>query len=340
MLLRVFLSVNVLLTTLVVVLGFGALGAMFGYSQLKMVLVGSAFLGSQFIRENYRSLLAVEGRFERLLAVDLTYIGICAGAVCYLQFGVVEPNFWLADLFYVLTGAALVSMMGYPMPCALRDMVGLPREVRQVFLQQKHEIRWSLLGVITTDIQNRGYIFVAAAMFGAATVAQLQAGRIFFGPLNLLTSAWARVARPQFAKLAGDSDSGGFAKVLNQALIVFVVFNVLFLAVLWLVWPLLSELVFGGKYDEIGAFVAAWGVANIAFQMRSCMSVGVQALRRFRELTLATIYGAVASSCVVAVASMADQPSWLIASVIGGECVAMIVIFGILRRRVAVGALV
>jgi hypothetical protein len=62
------------------------------------------------------------------------------------------------------------------------------------------------------------------------------------------------------------------------------------------------------------------------------LSIGVQALRHFRNLTLATIYGAILSAVLVALACFVHEPMWMIASVIGGECVAIVVVIRILRR--------
>jgi O-antigen/teichoic acid export membrane protein len=228
------------------------------------------------LREYYRALLAVDGKLGALLLADLAYVMLAVGSLAYV--------FWLGDaskqsvalVLLLLSAAGMSSVVWCLVPRKWPDLRALPSEMVDVFKKQMHEIRWSLLGVITTDIQNRGYIFVAAAFFGSATVGHLQAGRIFFGPLNLLTSSWARVARPQLAKLLGQGEAQRFDTTLKRAMWAFAGFNVLFLAGLWLAWPYLSALVFGAKYKGLGYMIAAWGVANMAFQIRSCLSIGVQ----------------------------------------------------------------
>lgn len=330
---RVFTAANLLMAILVLVLSWGGLMAWLGTSQMALVIGASLYITTQFIREYYRALLAVEGKLGPLLLADLAYVLLAAGSLGYLRWR--DETQWqtVAILLLVLSASGFLTILWHLVPRKWPAVRGLPGEIIGVFTKQMHEVRWSLLGVITTDIQNRGYIFVAAAVFGPATVAHLQAGRIFFGPLNLLTSAWARVARPQLALLHGQGESARFNATLRLALLSFVAFNVLFLGFLWFAWPILSEFVFGDKYQGLGPLIAAWGVANIAFQIRSCLSIGVQAMRRFRELTLATIYGAILSVAIVAVACYALQPNWLIASVIGGECVAIFIVVRILRKR-------
>ena len=332
-LVKVFSAANMLLTLVVLLLSLTFLMLWLGVGQLPLVLGASLYMGTQFLREYYRALLAVDGKLGALLLADLAYVMLAVGSLAYV--------FWLGDaskqsvalVLLLLSAAGMSSVVWCLVPRKWPDLRALPSEMVDVFKKQMHEIRWSLLGVITTDIQNRGYIFVAAAFFGSATVGHLQAGRIFFGPLNLLTSSWARVARPQLAKLLGQGEAQRFDTTLKRAMWAFAGFNVLFLAGLWLAWPYLSALVFGAKYKGLGYMIAAWGVANMAFQIRSCLSIGVQAMRRFRDLTLATIWGALLSVVLVALACGVQQPMVLIAAVIGGECVAILIVLKIMRRH-------
>lgn len=328
---RVFTASNAVLTLLLLCGATGGLWLWLDASHGHLAVAAGLFMASQFLREYYRALLAVDGRLRALLGVDVAYVLLSVLTLAAFRFGGDTALQSVPAVLLVLSGWGLVSVLVYLWPRALPPLAALPGEVRSVFASQAHEIRWSLLGVITTDIQNRGYLFVAAAVFGPATVAHLQAGRIFFGPLNLLTSAWSRVARPQLARHLGSAEMGAFKKLLHQALSAFVVFNLLFLAVMYLTWPYLSALVFDGKYQDLGYVTAGWGVVNLVFQMRSCMSVAVQAMRRFRELTLSTIYGAFLSMLIVVVACLFTESSWLLASVFFGECMAISVIVGILR---------
>lgn len=328
---RVFTASNAVLTVLLLCGATGGLWLWLDASQVNLAVAAGAFIASQFLREYYRALLAVDGRLRALLAVDVAYVLLSVLTLASVQQGGYISLQSVSAVLLVLSGWGLVSVVVFLWPRALPSLAALPGEVRSVFASQAHEIRWSLLGVITTDIQNRGYLFVAAAVFGPATVAHLQAGRIFFGPLNLLTSAWSRVARPQLARHLGSAEVGAFKKLLRQAMLAFVVFNLLFLGALYVTWPYLSALVFDGKYQGLGYVTAGWGGVNLVFQMRSCMSVAVQAMRRFRELTLSTIYGAFLSMLIVVVACLFTESSWLLASVFFGECMAISVIVGILK---------
>ena len=340
LLLRAFSAVNFALAACVLLIGAAILSWRLGAAALPVAGCACFYLCSQFVREFHRAQLAVEGRLAALLLSDAASAALSAAALAVLhrldwpllsadpQWRIAPSVFLVVGLAGALTAAPWIAA-SFKVPSYRR----LPGETAQVLKGQLHEIRWSLLGVVTTEIQNRGYLYIAAAVFGPATVALLQAGRILYGPLNLLSAAWARVARPQFAALIARDDASGFRRALARAFRAFTAFNLLFLGALWLAWPLLSPLVFAGKYgDDIAVIVALWGAANLVSQARACLGIGAQALRRFRELSMATIAGAAVSLVLVGVACALGRPGWLIAPVIAGECVAMIFVLRILRR--------
>ena len=329
---RVFSSANWALTGVVLLLSAAGFFAWLGDGQRELVLAASVYLASQFLREYQRGLLAVDGRLVALFVADSLYVVLATGGIAVLHFAAGGAWERVAVVLFLIAAAGVVSMAPQLLPRQRPSFAGLATQMRQVFGGQWHEIRWSLLGALTTDIQNRGYIFVAAAFFGPATVAHLQAGRIFFGPLGLITNAWSRVARPQLAAHLARGESAQFNATLWRALWAFVAFNLFFLLALWFAWPFLSNFVFSDKYQGLAGLVVAWGVVNLVSQTRACLSIGVQALRRFRELTLATIAGAMVSAVLLVAACLATESNWLIASVIGGECVALSIIVRVLRR--------
>lgn len=332
---RTFAAANLLLGLLVLASSLAGFSFFLGAAQLPLILCACLYIGSQLLREYFRGLLAVRGRLGELLLADAIFIVLAATSLVALHLhGIAEGK----AIYLVLLVLGAAGILGMIRQMALEEwpaLRSLPDEMRMVFKRQIHEIRWSLLGAVTTDVLNRGYVYVAAAAFGPATVAQLQAARIFFGPLGLVTLAWSRVARPQLAALIGCGDTLRFNAVLSRALWAFAAFNVLLLLGLWTVWPYLSATLFGSKYQGLGVLVAGWGVANLVIQMRSCLGIGVQAVRRFRPLTLATIGGALVSVLILALVCAFDQPRWLPASVICGECMAILLVVRILHRPAA-----
>jgi len=157
-------------------------------------------------------------------------------------------------------------------------------------------------------------------------------GEFFFGPLNLVASAWSRVARPHLSVLVEERNSGKFFRLLGVSVLSFIVLNIAFSSALWFAWPFLNQHFFGDKYSGVILTVMLWALATLLFQIRSVCGVGVQACRKFRQLALTTVIGAVASMGVLFGVCMAGVSEWAVTSVIAGEVVAAAGIFYILAR--------
>ena len=76
----------------------------------------------------------------------------------------------------------------------------------------------------------------------------------------------------------------------------------------------------------------------ILFQSRSCLGIGIQAMRRFRELTLATVAGAALALALAGVICFTGRATWLVGPVIAGECLALLIVIRILRRPAPIPA--
>ncbi|WBA81509.1 hypothetical protein [Endozoicomonas sp. GU-1] len=196
------------------------------------------------------------------------------------------------------------------------------------------ESRWSLVGVVTTELQNRGYIFIVSLFFGNATLALLQAGRVIYGPLNLLTAAWGKVSTPYLSGLFFNSQLRAFQKYLLIAGSGFILFNLIFGIILYTAWPYLEPLIYGGKYSDIAIVVFLWAVVTVLIQVRSTGSVGVQAMNCFKPLAFATIYGSLVSGIVLLSVCLINQPIWAIFSLLSGEMIALFYIVIVIKKYI------
>lgn len=179
--------------------------------------------------------------------------------------------------------------------------------------------RWSFVGMITTELQNRGYIFIVSILLGATSVGIIQAARVFFGPLNLLTGAWGRVVRPQLALLYQANEYCKMKNVLFYSLSGFVLFNVCFNLFLWWFWPHLKTDMFNQNYENIGYIVACWSIATLLLHIRNVFSITGQAIFQFRSLAFSTVIGAIITLILTTVFSLKGMPDSVIVAIIVGE---------------------
>lgn len=270
----------------------------------------------------FRSVLIDDGFFVLLAVTELLYEHL------YVNANMFSPAFCLSALAWANLIVMIPSLTG-----ELRSALQRPWQTcSELYPGVWKEASWSLVGVATTEAQNRGYVFVVGAIFGTAAVGDIQAGRVFFGPLNLISSAWSRVARPHLAVLAEKSKSGEFFRLLGLSVLSFIALNVVFSAALWFAWPFLNRHFFGPKYSGVALTVVLWAFATLLFQIRSVCGVAVQACRGFKQLALTTVIGAIVSMGVLIGVCLAGVSEWAVTSVIAGEVVAAAGVFLYLAR--------
>ncbi|MBW8191455.1 hypothetical protein K0504_10445 [Neiella marina] len=293
----------------------------------------SAFYAATMVREYLRSCLAAEMMLPRVLLIDVIYVlSFCIMSGGYIALYGVDA-FTLYQLLWCLAAAQfigsstrIVSEFKRLQRC---HWASWHQQYQPIWLQS----RWALVGVSSTELQNRAYIFVIGAFFGTAAVGFIQAGRLLFGPLNIVVSAWTRVAKPTLAKLKGADELQQFLKLTHAGAFGFVAFNLLFSAALWLAWPFISNQIYGDKYIGVEVVVAQWALVTLLFHGRSVYSAAVQACMRFKPLAFATIVGGVGSLLALLFICLFSDSMWAVSSIIVGETIAAIYVFNLLPKR-------
>lgn len=279
----------------------------------------SAYLVSRLIREYLRSRWASELNLMPILITDLVqvvlFVGACGWVVTTadLQHLRLTTVLWFIALSQV-AASSLMLISEWRLLRQSRWQTLLPG-YKPIWVQA----RWSLIGAITTELQNRGYVIFVGAIFGATLVGFIQAGRVFFGPLNVITSAWTRVAKPTLARFHGEGQQTEFFRLTHLGAIGFLTFNVAFGLALWAAWPWLSTYLFENKYLNIEVVVIQWALVTLIFHVRSSYSTAVQAQNRFKELAWATIWGSLLSALILLIIAWIHSPNLVISGIIIAE---------------------
>ncbi|MFI3245038.1 MAG: hypothetical protein R3Y10_00925 [Ferrimonas sp.] len=312
-------------------LGFG--GLIWGLLHLPILttpLLSSELICLYFVtrinREYLRSRWASELQLMPMLTADAAFVGLSLlGLYGYQSALTISQLLGLLTLTQVLSCSYLLWHEGQLLQ---RPSFGnMVREYQQVWPQS----RWGLVGALSTELQNRGYVIAVSALFGNGAVGLLQAGRVFFGPLNIVASAWTRIAKPTMAKLHSQQQDRAFIRILNQGLMAFFIFNVLFGLLLWGLWPWLQSYLFEQRYLNIGWITAQWGVVNLLFHLRSTASTALQAQHQFKPLALTTVWGTTVAFIILGVVGWLGDQQLAISAVIFGEATALLLVFWLLH---------
>ncbi len=191
---------------------------------------------------------------------------------------------------------------------------------------------WIFLGVTTTEILARFYSFVVAARLGPAPLAALSATQLLLRPIPLVASSWSSIARPELAQLREAEDWRGFRRQLELGLAAGLVISLLALAFVYGLWGPISAHLFGGKYAHAGWMVLLWGLSSGLSLSQTIFGVGLQVLRAFKPLALATT----AASIAAAVGIVGFTAVWGAAGAISGTVIGQaveLVVMGVLLQR-------
>lgn len=295
------------------------------------------YLFSVLYREYVKSNLVVRGRVDAVFYMDFLNVIFSAflGGGLFFYFGINELNVPNVLLVFSIVNILTFSAVMYK---EYRRNIGASlssiKDYKEIWVDSK----WSLLGMVTTELQSKGYIFILSAFFGAAFVGFVQAGRVFFGPLNLVTSAWGRIARPSLSRLAAEKRASVFLKISHRSAFGFLLFNLLFGFVLWFFWPPINEIFFSDKYSGVEIIIVQWFLVTVIFQLRSVYSISMQSLNKFKFLAFATVLGAALSVASLIFICFFEKENWVVISVVLGESLAlMVIIYFIYRYKTQIG---
>jgi O-antigen/teichoic acid export membrane protein len=158
---------------------------------------------------------------------------------------------------------------------------------------------WIFLGVSSTELLTRFYVFVVAGWYGPAALASLSATQQLLRPIPLLASSWAMVARADLARRREAGDWGGFARIVLLALAGGVVVAGVWTFGIVEAWPLVAAHLFGGKYGDDSWMVLLWGASAALGFGQVVVSAALQSLKAFKALALANAAASVAAAGMV-----------------------------------------
>ncbi len=291
-----------------------------------VILVG-VYFSSLLIKEFYKNIAIVKGMMQLVAIVELC--GIAGVLLCtFVYFYTIHDAFLsLGDVLLIIAVSNLLVALVIKLKVQLNvSYSAIYRSIDTYSAFIWRDSRWSFFGMITTELQNRGYIFIVSVLLGTAEVGLIQAGRVFFGPLNLLTGAWGRIARPKLAALYQVNETREMQKIVWFSLLGFVAFNLFFGLLLWLMWPYLHDKMFGQDYGDIGYVVALWAVATLILHVRSTFSIAAQAMFEFKSLAFSTLIGAFAALTITFILALQGLENSIVLAIVIGELLTTIYI--------------
>ncbi len=316
-------------------LGVALVVALFARTAPGLADWGAAAFVPAFLAQQYaRSLAFTRGQ--------PTVAAIQTGAVSALSGVLLIPAWIVAGVNAETTLFALAGAY------AVVAIVSLARATRGQFAGTSwRELRgygayarlsaWVFLGVSTTELQARFYAFATTAFLGPAGLAPLAATQQFQRPVALVASSWSQVARADLAGKRDHADLAGFRRVLAWTVVGGSVAAAGWGAMVWLGWPWLSRVLFAGRYLSEGVLVGLWGIAGAIGFGQTVASAGLQALKAFKALAIINAIASAAAAGAILLLLPRLGGAGAIMGTSVGQALELILMAGLLMRRLAAG---
>lgn len=269
------------------------------------VLLGIAFTAYLFTnaqREYHRSINFIEARPRRVLHIDIAYVmtvAIGVGILLQIEYLTVPAIFSVMGLANIIgMQCGRIRQTHVCMQAAAASMT-----YRAAVAEIMQRGRWALPGALLSWLTSYSYLYIIAAVLGAAASADLHAARLLLMPVSLSVLAWSRVARPMVSRLFAVRDWRHLDRLAWASVAGVEIVAVLYIAVLWLTLPWLEMHVLGAKYQGLEPMVLGWSGYFVIYAARWIGSSLLISKDQYRLLLGSGIIGLVvmlisASVCV------------------------------------------
>ena len=269
-----------------------------------MRAVGSDFVYSVLLMAGLTALAAI----HKLTAIHAAEVLLASAALSVLAFG---PNF-LGRLFW---------------PGRAGSLTAYGRIWQDI-------TRWSLLGVMLTEMTANAHAYLVTLVSGPAAFALLALGALLMRPVSLVLTALPDMERPVMARaiVAGDRERA-FRSVKEFRTAAGAVWLLtLLLAGALLLW--FPHLILKQGYDETQAIVvvAIWGAIQAVRTLRTPEAVLLQAAREYRPLAKVGMWSSIASLAATLVLLLTVGPVASLGGVLIGEVLMTASIFSLSRK--------
>jgi O-antigen/teichoic acid export membrane protein len=200
---------------------------------------------------------------------------------------------------------------------------------------------WIFLGVSSSELLSRFYVFAVGGALGAAVLAMLSFSNTFLRPISLLATSWSLVGRNDLVRRRDAGDFAGYRRMLVMVGLGGVAAAAVWTLVVFEAWPLITTHLFDGRYGEARMILLLWGAAAAIGFGQTVLSTGLQTLHAFKTLAFCNAAAAVFAVVAILVAMGPLGPAGAVIGAALGqglELIAMAWLLGATLRKSAAGA--
>lgn len=170
--------------------------------------------------------------------------------------------------------------------------------------------RWALIGALTTLFLAQAHSLIITWHTGPQAYAPLAAGFVLFGPVRVALLTWQNMVKPELAMALSENRQDAVREQIKRTCIMMGSAVVVLGICLALAWPWIHALLYEKKYaDQPMAFIVAmWSLTTLFAAIYNAPSAALQAMKDFRVLAMASVFGAIISGVLVTILLFRSGP--------------------------------
>jgi O-antigen/teichoic acid export membrane protein len=250
---------------------------------------------------------------------DATYVGTGILVVLILVLSVAELRITHVLLALVTANLVAMSVERYRLYGGTRrwfTVRGL-HSYAEVWQQS----RWALAGSLTTLFLAQAHSVIITATNGPNAYAPLAAGFVLFGPVRVALLTWQNMVKPELAVALSESRQLAVRQQIRTTTFITAGVVLAMSVLLLLLWPWIHKFLYAEQYGNqpMALIVALWSVITLFAASYNAPAAALQAMRDFRVLAMASIYGAVLSGVLVSVTLYFFHPETTLLGILAAE---------------------
>jgi O-antigen/teichoic acid export membrane protein len=164
------------------------------------------------------------------------------------------------------------------------------KSIKSALLENWNYGKWVFLGVTSSLLQERGYIYIVTALLGLSTLAEISASRLFLVPIGLLSLSSAQIVIAKGSKMVASNNNKEFRdfvfSFVSVSLGIWFIYYILIL--------LISDyivLFLGEKYANLQMLIAIWGIYFFIYTIRMLIGTALIVYGHFKKQAAYDIVG-------------------------------------------------
>jgi O-antigen/teichoic acid export membrane protein len=282
-------------------------------------LAVTAFVAVYSARHYSRS--AGYARMRPLVTATGDSVYVASGVLIMLTLLLTQDKLGITSILYALATANLAAMIVERTLLHGNSRkwlsIGSLNTYGAVWLQS----RWALVGSLTTLFLAQAHSVIITSAHGPNAYAPLAAGFVLFGPVRVALLTWQNMVKPELAVALSESRQDAVRTQIKTTSLLMAGAVFAMGIFLWLAWPLIHKFLYVEQYADqpMAYIVGLWSVITLFAASYNAPAAALQAMRDFKVLAVASIYGAILSGAMVSVLLYYFRPETTLLGILAAE---------------------